>query len=173
VSQSRVIEAVYEFFELVGRWSSSRAADESREVFVSLPNFDEGALDPGEVATRLAHAANRTRLGVSVDHNEGFLIQELAIAMIEYRVGRPQEFWSQPDLYTDFVCGDVSVEDGLRAFDRWLATENLDLRGTPLRLLNIFTGYDFYLAYLCPEAAVDNAITCLETLGLRASLFEL
>lgn len=166
------MDVVEEFFELVGNWSSSRTAGELRDHFVSLPNFQESELDFGDVVTRLAHAANQSRLGVSVDHNEGFLVQELATAMIEYRVGRPQEFWSAPELYTDFTCGDVAVEDGLRAFDRWLARENLDLRGTPLRLLNIFTGFDFYLSYLCPESEIDNAISCLANLGLRASVFD-
>ncbi len=175
MTEQRVIDTVDEFFDIISRWCmSSRIGGDLREHFLSLPDFHEDFdFDVGDVVIGLAHAANTSNLGLWLDHREYFLIQERCTAMIEFRVGRPDEFWSKPELYTDFVWDGSDFVDGLQAFDRWLAEENLDLRGVPLRLLNIFTGSDFYLSYLCPEDRVADAMRCLESLGVQSSLFDL
>jgi len=174
VTHQRTIDTVDDFFRIVSGWCNNfKVLGELHEHFLFPDRHEDDYFGFSGVVSGLAHAAKRSRLGISVDHNEGFLVPGLVTEMIEVRVGRPGEFWSKPELYTDFVWDGPLVEDGLRAFDRWLAEENLDLRGTPLRLLNVFTKSDFYLSYLCPEEQIGEAASLLETLDVAGSVFEL
>ena len=149
-----------------------RLAGELREYFLESNPPDPYGLGPYEMVLGLGYAVKRSRCGVWLDHTEGPLLQEECAAVIERRVGRPDEFWQDPDSYTDFVWSGSDVGEGLAAFDSWLADDPIasDPVFSPKRLVSVDTRSDFYVAIVCREEAAEELVGVLAGFGVSAEL---
>lgn len=151
---------------------ADRLAGELREHFLESQPRDPYGLGADEIALGLGYAVKRSRCGVWLDHNEGVLLQRECVAVIERRVGRPDEFWQDPDSYTDFVWSGSDVGEGLAAFDRWLVADPVasDPVFSPKRLVGVDTGSDFFVAVVCREDASAELVSVLAGFGVGAGL---
>lgn len=138
------------------------------ERFRRFGSFEDGdEISLSQVITGVARSVSALQFGLFIDWNESVLLREKCWGLVEYTVGLPDEYWHEPDRYTVFKWDGDDVSDGLTAFDRWLATENVEFRGdVPWRLVNVDTGSDFYLALLCTEDCMPQVIEQLSGLGL-------
>jgi hypothetical protein len=122
----------------------------------------------------VARAVTDAGLGLLFDHREAHLVAEVCNELVDERIGRPDEYWSNPESYVVFDWDGTSVHQGLVAFDQWLVQdqashnerEGTDLQG--YRLVEIDTGADAYLAMLVLADLVDEAVRRLSHAGFRA-----
>lgn len=133
------------------------------EEFHTTGDFSEGeeSLSIGDTILGLTYAFSNTRLGLWLDHRESFLLEEYVhrISMLhKTKSERPTFRWQGEN-----------IPDGLVAFGNWLREDDL-FKGRDLRLIEVDTGSDFYLAFPCPAVGVHLAIDTLGELGITGKL---
>lgn len=128
-------------------------------------------LSAHEALIGIAQAVSAYKVGLFVDASEAPLLRDKCWDLVEATIGLPDEYWFEPERYTNFEWSGTDVAEGLRAFDLWLAAENVEFRGpVPQRLVNVETGSDFYLALVTDEDKATEVIERLGALGLVGAL---
>ena len=145
------------------------------------PGTDRDAeLSVNAVIGGLRDAVYAGVIGLWVDHNEPFAINDQARALIDTHVGV-----ANPNTAAYYNYDGEDVAEGILGFDKWLqadhqthreqrikdgdSPEQVDKTRDNLRLIEIETGADYYLSILHPNNNIDTLIKALTTINLHAA----